>query len=254
MQPSATLLIKLQDLSQFLAAGNLDDDLNHQAALTARLLGADTCSIMLINDGGGEDLRMSVCATHGPLPAAAWKATVGRGEGIAGQVLASGVSLLVPDITQSSYAHLARRGGDARRSLMLAPIRMDHKIIGLVNVSCGQAKACFDAEDLHLLDVLTLFIGKSIQVLQLQTILNSRFTQMALMAAMRADGADPVRFQQPEQLARLLAKSFYKEMNRAGFDSSQIVQAASEIITQLHAELHEQQTVSGAAPGDEVLH
>ena len=246
MTQSDTLLIKLQDLSQFLAHGSLDDDLNDYAALTARRVGADTCSIMLINDGSGADLRMRVCATYGGLPAAAWSATVGRGEGIAGRVLASGRPLLVQDITLSSYAHLARRGDDPRRSLMLAPIRIDDKIIGLVNVSCSRAKGYFGDDDLQLLDALTLFIGKAVQVMQLQKILNSRFAQMALLSDAREAGGATGDFQQPAQLARILAKSFYKEMHRAGFDSGQIVQAASEIITQLNSSL---QGEVGMPPG-----
>ena len=36
-------------------------------------------------------------------------------------------------------------------------------------------------DDLSLLDVVALFIGKAIQVVQLQNILNSRFAQLALV-------------------------------------------------------------------------
>ena len=199
---------------------------------------------MLINDGSGTQLRMSICASYGGLPAVAWQSTVGPGEGIAGQVLASGQPLLVRDITLSSYAHLARRGDDPRRSLMLAPIRIGDKIIGLVNASCGRAKGCFDDTDLQLLDALSLFIGKAVQVGQLQKILNSRFAQMALIRDASVAGGG--EFQQPAQLARILAKSFYKEMHRAGFDSGQIVQAASEIIAQLNSSLH---GPAGTPPG-----
>jgi hypothetical protein len=44
--------------------------------------------------------------------------------------------------------------------------------------------------------------------------------------------------QNPDQVAKILAKSFYKEMTRAGFGSSQIVNAATEIIAQLSGSLH----------------
>ena len=39
-------------------------------------------------------------------------------------------------------------------------------------------------------------------------------------------------------MANILAKSFFKEMTRAGFGSSQIVNAASEIIAQLSGSLN----------------
>lgn len=41
----------------------------------------------------------------------------------------------------------------------------------------------------------------------------------------------------PGNVANILTKSFYKEMTRAGFSSSQIIYAASEIITRLDGKL-----------------
>ena len=101
MDQSGNLLIKLEDLSQFLARENLSDNLDALAALTARLVGAQTCSILLVKDGAEHDLRMRVCAS------------VGAGDGIAGQVMASGRSMLVEDIQDSPVAHLARHADEA---------------------------------------------------------------------------------------------------------------------------------------------
>jgi len=239
MEEASALLIKLQDLSQFFADGKLDDSLIQQAAMTARLVGAETCSVMLIDDGEGQDLRMSVCAHFGPLPPSAWRASIGKGEGIAGHVLASGRSLLVDDITHSPFAHLARRGDDLRRSLMLAPVSIDGKIVGMVNAGASQGKPAFTRADLHLLDVIALFIGKTVQVQQLQTILNSRFAQLALLREVesRVDGRLGAAYQPPDQVARILARSLFKEMTRAGLDAKQIIAAASEIIGQLNNKL-----------------
>jgi hypothetical protein len=39
--------------------------------------------------------------------------------------------------------------------------------------------------------------------------------------------------QNPSQLSKMLARSFYTEMTRAGFDFSQIIGAATEIISEL---------------------
>ena len=239
MDDTERFLIKLQDMSQFLAGGSMDDHLNDRAAMTASLLGAESCSIMLINDGEGADLRMTMCASFGPLPPAAWTTSVGKGEGIAGHVLATGRSLLVQDIQNSQFAHLARRASDPRRSLMVAPISVDAKIVGMVNASAPLG-APFGEGDLLLLDVIALFIGKSIQVDQLQAILNSRFVQLALMQEMQGRVGTAIAstaYQNPDQVARILAKSLFKEMTRAGFASAQIIGAASEIITQLNGNL-----------------
>lgn len=249
-------LIKLQDLSSFLEQGSLDDNLQQLAVMAAKILGAENCSIMLLNDFEFEDLRMRVCASCGPLPAAAYKESIGKGEGIAGRVIATGKSLLIEDIHQSEFAQWARHANDPRKSLISSPITINSRIVGVVNVS-GQTRGhTFKLDDLNLLDVVALFIGKSIQVAQMQNILNSRFAQMALVqeAEKNIGGALASAVQNPDQVAKILAKSFYKEMTRAGFGSSQIINAASEIIAQLsgsltrHSKRLERETTNETAP------
>lgn len=232
-------LIKLQDLSKFLEAGSLDENLQQLAAVTAKILGAENCSIMLLNDGESENMRMSVCACHGPLPAAAYKESIGKGDGIAGYVIATGQSLLIEDIDQSEFAKRARRANDPRKSLMSSPITINGRIVGVANVSGHAHGGAFSLADLNLLDVVVLFIGKSIQVFQLQSILNSRFAQLALVQEAKKNMGNSLgsAFQNPDQVAKILAKSFYKEMARAGFGSNQIINAASEIIHQLSSNL-----------------
>lgn len=239
MRHADSQLIRLQDLRQFLAGASLEDSLAQQAALTAGLVGAESCSLMLLNHGDGDDLRMSICATHGPLPAAALSASIGKGDGICGKVLASGRSLLIEDISASDLAPLARRPDDLRRSLMSAPIHIDGKVVGVVNLCGAQDKVAFNRADLALLDVIALFIGKSIQVQQLQGLLDSRFAQLALLQEVQEKVGASVRtaYQNPDDVAKILAKSFFKEMTKAGFGSSQIVYAASELIDQLNNNL-----------------
>jgi GAF domain-containing protein len=130
---------------------------------------------------------------------------------------------------------------------MCAPVHVDAKVVGVVNVCGAEGKDAFTETDLHLLDVLALFIGKSIQVLQLQGLLDSRFAQLALLREVEgsvAAGAGTA-YRQPDEVARILAKSFFKEMTKAGFGSRQIVYAASELIEQLNHNLqrHHQRLV-----------
>ena len=227
---------RLHELQHFLANGSLETGLQGQAQQCARMLEADSCSIMLLSGGKDSDERLRVHAHAGApgdrLPAAALEASIGRGEAICGQVLASGQALLVEDIGKSAYALLARRPGDPGRSMMSAPIRIDGRTIGVANVA-GRG---FDAGDLALFEVICLFIGKSVQVAQLQHLLASRFAQHAL--ANEPNGPAPGAYRNPEDMARILARSFYKELARAGFEAPQIVGAASEIIDQLNNKLH----------------
>jgi L-methionine (R)-S-oxide reductase len=69
----------------------------------------------------------------------------------------------------------------------------------------------------------------------LQGLLNSRFAQMALLELAEKDLGQALAspLPNPDQVARIIARSFYKEMNRVGLGPRQIVNAASEIIEQL---------------------
>jgi GAF domain-containing protein len=234
-------LVRLQDLQHFLAADTLDESLKQQAAMTAALVGAASCSVMLLNSGEGEDMRMSVYARHGNLPDEALQVSVGRGEGIAGRVLATGRALLVPDISKSQFALLARGRAGAGSSLICAPIRIDGKIVGVINAAGAAGQPAFGDTELRLLEVTALFIGKSIQVQQLQRVLDSRFAQMALLQEAKEQVGASVRlaYRNPEDVARILARSFFREMTKVGFAPGQIVSAASELIGQLNQRLQD---------------
>lgn len=245
MKDDARVLVRLQDVQDLLASGTLDDNLHSHAELARRVVGATSCSVMLLNSDSPDDLRMRVCASAGEVPPGAAEALVASGEGICGRVLASGRALLVEDIARSEYAALARRNRPAVPALMSAPVRIDGRLVGVINVT----GAAFDDVELHLLEVTALFIGKSVQVIQLQQLLASRFAQMALVreanerssdSVADAGGAAPgTAYQNPEQVARILARSFYNEMTRAGFAPGQIVSAATELIAQLKGTLQE---------------
>ena len=109
-------LIRLQDISGFLEADSLDDNLLQLAEKTARILEARHCSIMLLNEGEPENPRMRVCASYGSLAAAAYKESVHKGEGIAGHVIDTGKSLFIENIDESQFANRARRAKDSHKS------------------------------------------------------------------------------------------------------------------------------------------
>ncbi|OIP14499.1 MAG: GAF domain-containing protein [Betaproteobacteria bacterium CG2_30_59_46] len=234
-------LAKLHDLSNFLESeGTLDENLYQLATMAANILNAENCSIMLLNDDEFEELRLRVCANFGDLPASAYQNAVKPGEGISGHVVATGKSLLIEDITQSSFVQAARQLHDPRKSMISSPILINGKTIGVVNVNGPKHPLPFNLDDLNLLDIVSLFIGRSIQVIQLQSILNSRFAQITLAAGVEKTFGNALfaAAQNPDQMAKIVAKSFYREMAKAGFGSNQIIKAASEIISELTQSLH----------------
>jgi GAF domain-containing protein len=88
-------------------------------------------------------------------------------EGIAGHVVATGQSLFIENIDKSQFTDGARRAKDSQKSLLCSPIRIDEGIVEVVNVTECESGKSFRPGDLNLLDVVAMFIGKSIQTLQL---------------------------------------------------------------------------------------
>ena len=134
---------RLQALRQFLADATPAQGLDRQVMLVARLVGAASCSVMLLGSPDEPDACMSIQAHHGPLPDAALQAAIRRGEGISGSVLAKGSAVLVSDIAHSEFAALARRRAAVGASLMSAPIRIDGRVVGVINSANGAGAAPF---------------------------------------------------------------------------------------------------------------
>jgi L-methionine (R)-S-oxide reductase len=233
--------VNLLGLSSFLEQqGNLDENLEKLTAMAANIMNAGNCSVMLLDaqDAPGE-FRLRVFAAFGQLPKVAYQEAAKVNQGIAGQVAATGQPLLVQDIRDSDYSALARCPDSGSTCFISVPIFISGKVVGVLNTSNPKDQRSLGFGDLNLASFVALLIGKSIQVIQLQNILKSRFTQIALaQEAQDAVGdscAGPER--DPSELVKVLAKTFYKEMSRAGLGRGHIINAATEIISLLNENL-----------------
>ena len=239
MGDTSSSLFKLHDLSGiFENKEGFDEMLSQLAKMTAKILDAKNCSIMLLSEAEAGEHYLRVCANYGNLSAKALQEKTENGSGIAGHVAATNKALLVENIDVSPFADTARYPGNAK-SFISAPISIDSRVIGVINVNDPVKSSPFDEEDLNLMSIITLFAAKSIQVVQLQSLLKSRFAQMALTRESEKTIGDALidTVQNPDQMAKILAKSFYREMAKAGFGSAQIINAASEIISELSRNL-----------------
>lgn len=236
MGESTVLLTKLEALSACLGnVGGCEENLREVAAAAAKNLNAETCSVMLLSENERKEVTLRVVASYGQLPPAAYAEKVPLGQGIAGYVAANGKSLLLPNILQSDFATCARRPEYPGNSAVSSPIRDNGHVLGVVNVSGARGRPPFDAEDVSLLEIVALVIGKSNRVVQLQNLLKSRFIQHSLIEGTEKTISELLvsAGRHPDQMARIVAKSFYREMTNAGFSSGQIIDAASEIISEL---------------------
>jgi hypothetical protein len=116
---------------------------------------------------------------------------------------------------------------------------MESTIVGAISVSGGEVDRSFRPDDVAAVEIAGWLVGQALQTGRLQNLLKSQFAQLAMAqeAGHSPDNALLVSCERPNQLARILAKSFYREMIKLGFESGQIIGAASEIISQLSENL-----------------
>ena len=126
----------------------------------------------------------------------------------------------------------------ASGNVLCAPIRTNGRVIGLVHVRGPIDRPSFDTDDLWLLNIVTIYIGKSLHAKQLQNLLHSRFAQIAVAQNVDDTVARVLAVvPHPARIVKILAKSFYREMTKAGFGANEIINAASQIISELSASL-----------------
>lgn len=140
----------------------------------------------------------------------------------------------------------------AADSVLSAPIRVSGRVIGAVRLSGVRGRPGFDHEDRWMLEIVTVYIGQSLQSVQLQKLLQSRFAQLALVQSVdEAVGRMLAGVPDPARMVTILARSFYREMKKVGFGANEIIAAASQIISELSASLkrHARRTGVHTEPG-----
>ncbi len=236
---SQSALGRLHDLAVFVRAEeDLRTHLRDLVDLAASVTEAATCSIMLLSEGADDAPRLKLWCSTEQLPDSAWNETPGRGESIAGRVLEHGAPVLIVDIRSSAFAQFARKPDLLGASFICVPIAVGKQIIGVMNLSSRLGAPPFDESDLRLAEIVAALIGKSVQVERLQTLIRSRVAHLSLAreekqaVARLTDGSVP-----PERVAKLLAKSFFRDLSSAGFEPAQIIEAASEIIALISTDI-----------------
>jgi len=230
---------KLLELAGFEPSGRFEDSLSRLTSITGEVLAAHRVSLMLLDTGSGTAVRLKLAALSGELPEAAWHEDSPPEEGIAQHVLHQGKCLHVKDIGHSRWRSLARRLGGTG-SFIACPIHLAGKPAGVLNISEPIERAHFTPSDLDAAELTARLIGRIIHVARLDRVLESRFAQMAFTLEGRADACSVISLSshEPDKVARMLAKAFYKEMRHCGFTPNQIIRAAGEIISELTGSLN----------------
>lgn len=225
---------KLRELAVFEVAGPFEDNLYRLTCIAGELLAARRVSLMLLDIAPGKGARLKLAALYGELPEAAWKEEPAAGQGIAGQVLASGVSIRVASIGRSNWKQQARHADEAG-GFLACPVLIAGSPAGVLNVSLPIDRNRFSEADLANAELAALLIGRAIQVGRLDRMLDSRFAQMAFTLEGATDACSVISLSahDPDKVAKMLARGFYREMRHCGFTPNQVIHAAGEIISEL---------------------
>ena len=232
-------LDKLKELVGFEPTGLFEDNLYRLTCITGDVMAARRVSLMLLDTASGKGVRLKLAAVYGELPEVAWRDDTPPEEGIAQHVLGLGECLYVKDIGHSRWREQARRLGGTG-SFIACPILLAGKPAGVLNISEPIERAHFTPSDLDTAELATGLIGRIIHVARLDRVLDSRFAQMAFTLEGRADSCSVISLttHEPDKVARMLAKAFFKEMRHCGFTPNQIIRAAGEIISELTGSLN----------------
>ena len=232
---------KLLELAGFEPSNHFDDSLYRLTCITGDIMAARRVSLMLLDTASGSDkgVRLKLAALYGELPEAAWRDDTPTEAGISQHVLDLEQCLHIKDIGHSRWRELARRLGGTG-SFISCPIQLAGKAAGVLNISEPIERAHFTPTDLDTAELVVRLIGRILHIARLDRVLDSRFAQLAFTLEGRSDSVSVVSLSahEPDKVARMLAKAFFKEMRHCGFTPNQIIRAAGEIISELTGSLN----------------
>jgi len=227
-------LERLKELATF----KPDDD--HERALSALMdtvagmFSAGRVSLMLVDSVGSLGQKLRLVALHGELPETAWNERTEESQTIAAQVLANRQALVVNDINVSALK-VMRRHSDEPASFMACTVPVSGIYAGVLNISKRENGQPFSEQDLAIAEFAAILVGRAIELGRLQGMLNSSFAKMALVLEEVSNSRSfmDLSIQEPQRMAKILAKTFYREMSRCGLSANQIIHVASEIISEM---------------------
>ena len=131
---------------------------------TKELLGTEGCSVILLDETGRELYFPYVSPENSVVAQRLRQLRMPADKGIAGAVLQSGRSLLVPDVRRDPrfYSEADQQTGGDTRSIVCAPLRTKHGIIGVIEC-INKRSGTFAQADLTFLEALAGSIAVAIE-------------------------------------------------------------------------------------------
>src|ERR1035437_2273790 len=131
---------------------------------TKQLLDADGCSVILLDEAGRELYFPWVSPENAAVAQRLRQLRMPADQGIAGTVVQTGQSLLVPDVHREPrfYSQMDQQTGGETRSILAAPLRTQHGIIGVIEC-INKRSGVFTQAELTFLEALAATIAVSVE-------------------------------------------------------------------------------------------
>jgi transcriptional regulator with GAF, ATPase, and Fis domain len=131
---------------------------------TKQLLDADGCSVILLDETGRELYFPWVSPENAAVAQRLRQLRMPADQGIAGTVVQTGQSLLVPDVHREPrfYSQMDQQTGGETRSILAAPLRTQHGIIGVIEC-INKRRGVFTQAELTFLEALAATIAVSVE-------------------------------------------------------------------------------------------
>jgi signal transduction histidine kinase len=158
---------------------SLHERLSAIVKVVAFHLRSDACSIYLeAEDLGG---RLVLAATHGLNADAVGRVTLGAGEGVTGWVRRERIPLPIEDTALDPRFKAVEAMGDAGfRSILAAPIRLEQRLIGVINVQSRQVRE-YLPHQVRLLETIGMHLGGIIRTAQLHEDTRKQLKQLRII-------------------------------------------------------------------------
>ena len=128
------------------SAAPLPEAVQAMVQAATSMLGAEQCSIMLLEDDG---VTLVLVASYGLPVEVPVGHTLKVGESIAGRVLVTGKPLLLGDVDHDAFVNFVPKSRNITSSVVV-PLRVHGRVIGVLNLATSEPTGDFDEDDLRL--------------------------------------------------------------------------------------------------------
>ncbi len=188
-QKTAQLRAVGQISAALAAARKLEDTLEAITRITSQVMGVDSCSIYLQEDGSD---RLVLKATTGLAPQAVGRASLGIGQGLTGWAITHAQPVAVRDaLNDPRFLLLPETNEEGLHSLMAVPLSVQGRIIGAMNVQTAEMHD-FNRDEVELLELIANLAAGALEKAALYDRMQQQIEELSTLAEVSRTVTSPL--------------------------------------------------------------